>query len=163
MLWLLTFFELFWLLPSLTLSSISVLHTLTYFGFCKLLIMKEINPIFTHFIPLNVCGVYALYLISYITTVCLLLLLSKWPSIIPTPLAPYFRDRVVFAQTASGMVKKEMTYGVLQGSILGTLLWNIVFDDILKYEVPSGLSIICYTDNTLVVTTEDDIPCSSRR
>ncbi len=34
----------------------------------------------------------------------------------------YFWDQVVLAQTALGMVKKEMICGVLQGSILGPLL-----------------------------------------
>ncbi len=47
--WLLTFFHSFWLLPSLTPSSISVFHMLTYFSFCKLLIIKEIKPIFIDF------------------------------------------------------------------------------------------------------------------
>ncbi len=37
------------------------------------------------------------------------------------------------------------------------LLWNIAFDDILKEEVPPGVSIICYANDTLVVTVVDDI------
>ncbi len=50
----------------------------------------------------------------------------------------YFRDRVVFAQMASGTIRKEMTCGVPQGSVLGLLLWNIAFDNILKEEVLPG-------------------------
>ncbi len=52
---------------------------------------------------------------------------------------------------------------VLQGSVLGPLLWNIAFDNILKVEVPQGISIICYIKDTLVVKAEDNIPCSSGR
>ncbi len=47
---------------------------------------------------------------------------------------------------------KDMTCGVPQGSVLRPLLWNIASDDILKEEVPPGVTIICYTDDTLVVT-----------
>ncbi len=47
----------------------------------------------------------------------------------------YFQDWVVLAQTASGMIVKKMTYGILQGPILGPLLWNITSDSILKEEV----------------------------
>ncbi len=36
--------------------------------------------------------------------------------------------------------------------------YKITFDNILKEDVPLGVSIICYTDDTLVVTAEDDIP-----
>ncbi len=63
-----------------------------------------------------------------------------------------------YAQTASGMVKKEMTCEVPQGSALRPLLWNIAFGDILKEEVPLGVSIIWYADDTLVVMAENDIP-----
>ncbi len=48
----------------------------------------------------------------------------------------YFRDQVVFAQTALGSVRKEMTCNVPQGSVLGPLLWNITYNNILKEEVP---------------------------
>ncbi len=44
----------------------------------------------------------------------------------------YFQDQVVFAQVASGTIRREMTCGVPQGLVLGPLLWNITFDGILK-------------------------------
>ncbi len=67
------------------------------------------------------------------------------------------------AQTASGMVRKEITCEVPQGSVVGPLLWNIVFDDIQKEEAPPGVSIICYTDDSLLVIAEDDIPMLERK
>ncbi len=48
-------------------------------------------------------------------------------------------------------------------SVLGPLLWNITFDDILKEEVPPGVNVICYVDDTLVVTVENDIPTLERK
>ncbi len=36
-------------------------------------------------------------------------------------------------------------------------MWNIAFDDILKEEVPPGVNVICYADDTLEVTVENDI------
>ncbi len=71
-------------------------------------------------------------------------------------------DWVILALTASGMIKKEMICGIPQGSVFGPLLWTTASDDILKKEVKSGLSIICYTDDTLVVTVEDNIPMLER-
>ncbi len=61
----------------------------------------------------------------------------------------------MLAQTASDMTRKEMTISVPQGSVLGPLLWNIAFDNILKKDVPSGVNIICCANDTLVVTAED--------
>ncbi len=55
----------------------------------------------------------------------------------------YFWNWLVLAQTASGMKRKVMTCSVPQGSVLGPLLWNIAFDDILNKGVPPSVSIIC--------------------
>ncbi len=35
--------------------------------------------------------------------------------------------------------------------------------DILKEEVPPGVNVICYADNTLLVMTENDIPTLERK
>ncbi len=69
----------------------------------------------------------------------------------------YLPDWVVFAETASSVVRKEMTGGVLQGSVHGPLLWSIAFDDILKNEVLPAVSVVYYAGDTLVVTAKDDI------
>ncbi len=42
-------------------------------------------------------------------------------------------------------------------------LWNIIFDNILKEDVPLGMSIIYYTHDTLAVMAEDDIPTLERQ
>ncbi len=67
-------------------------------------------------------------------------------------------DWVMLTQTASDMMRKEITCGVPQRSVLGSLLWNIAFYGILKedVDVPSG-AISCYTKDTLVLMTEDNI------
>ncbi len=83
---------------------------------------------------------------------------AKVPVYLLNIIRDYFQDWVVFVQTASGMVKKEITCGMPQGVVLGPLLWNITFDDILKREVAPVVCIICYTDDTLVVMAKDDNP-----
>ncbi len=75
---------------------------------------------------------------------------AKMPVYLRNITQNYFRDQVVFAQTASGIVRKEMTCGVPQGSIFVSLVRKIAFDDILKEEVLPGISIICYANDTLV-------------
>ncbi len=42
--------------------------------------------------------------------------------------------------------------------IFEPLRWNSAFDYILKEQIPPRVNIICYADDTLVVTAEDDIP-----
>ncbi len=64
----------------------------------------------------------------------------------------------MLAQTISDIIRKEMICGVPQRSFIGLLLSNIAFYEILKEDVPPGISIVRYNNDSLVVTAEGDIP-----
>ena len=49
-----------------------------------------------------------------------------------------------------------MTCGVPQGSRVGPLVWNVMYDDFLRMGLPAGTSIIVFADEALVVCTADD-------
>ncbi len=87
---------------------------------------------------------------------------AKVPVYLRSIIWDYFCDHVAFAQTP-GMIRKEMTYGVPQRSVLRPLIWNITFDDILKEDVPPGVSIIFNDDYTLMVIMEDYIPTLEKK
>lgn len=41
----------------------------------------------------------------------------------------------------------ELTAGVLQGSVTGPLLWNIVYDDVLKQNWSEGVKAVAFYDD----------------
>lgn len=46
-----------------------------------------------------------------------------------------------------------MSCGVPQGSILGSTLWNIFYDRILKTTVEKGVTLVAYADDLAMVVT----------
>lgn len=50
-----------------------------------------------------------------------------------------------------------------QGSVLGPLLWNIMFDEVLETEIPENTHTICYADDTIIVATGTNVRDLERR
>jgi len=51
---------------------------------------------------------------------------------------------------------RNMYCGVLQGSVLGSHLWNLACDRVLRTALPPGCRIVCYADDTLVIARGGD-------
>jgi len=66
----------------------------------------------------------------------------------------YFSDRTAVidcSASASYRLTVDVTCGVPQGSVIGPLLWNIAYDRVLRVQLPRGVELIGFADDTLVV------------
>lgn len=59
----------------------------------------------------------------------------------------YLEDRWI---TVEGK-QIRVTCGVPQGSVLGPLLWNILYDEVLRIKLPEGATIIGFADDTAII------------
>lgn len=67
----------------------------------------------------------------------------------------YLRDReLMWVSVEARCIRHRVSKGVPQGSVLGPLLWNISFDQILSSNIPEGGKIIGYADDTLLMATQ---------
>lgn len=76
------------------------------------------------------------------------------PSYLMRIVRDYLRDRRITYETTEGRVTKDITAGVAQGSILGPDFWNVVYDSLLKLEMPHGAFLVAYADDVVVVIVE---------
>ena len=70
----------------------------------------------------------------------------------------YFTNRVLKYDTKSGWKDYGVTGDVPQGSVLGPLLWNTMYDDLLKIALPKEVKLVAYADDVVIVAKHlDDI------
>ncbi|KAG6459453.1 hypothetical protein O3G_MSEX011396 [Manduca sexta] len=66
------------------------------------------------------------------------------PTYLHRVVGAYLRDRaVIYPGNQGEWIRREMSCGVPQGSVLGPLLWNIGYDWVLRTDHPSGVSVVC--------------------
>lgn len=72
--------------------------------------------------------------------------------------ADYLSCRWIAYKNCKGrVVEREVLAGVPQGSVLGPLLWNVAFDSVLHLVLEERCSIICYADDTLIVSRSNSL------
>lgn len=75
-----------------------------------------------------------------------------FPRYLMSVLEDYFQDRFVVIPCNDGKIRPHrVTCGVPQGCVLGPLLWDIAYDEVLDTQLPPLCTAIGYADDTLVL------------
>ncbi|KAL7304667.1 hypothetical protein TKK_0002913 [Trichogramma kaykai] len=72
------------------------------------------------------------------------------PAYLQRMVSNYSRGRVLEFTTDDGAETYEVTAGAPQGSVLGPILWNVMYDRILKLELPRSAKIVGFADDIAI-------------
>ncbi len=70
-------------------------------------------------------------------------------------LGDYFKNRILIYDTEVGQERMKVSAGVPQGSVLGAILWNIMYDGVLRLKLPEGVEIVGFADDIVLLVTGD--------
>ncbi|KAL0277929.1 UNVERIFIED_CONTAM: hypothetical protein PYX00_005045 [Menopon gallinae] len=88
---------------------------------------------------------------------------KETPEYLQRIIGSYLSDRRIEYPIAGGRIEQRSTSrGVPQGSVLGPTLWNVAFDRILEERLPTGAKVICYADDTLLITKAKSVDMARR-
>lgn len=79
------------------------------------------------------------------------------PNYILALITSYFTERKLIYESDNGVEQYNITAGVPQGSVLGPLLWNIMYNEVLNLPLPEGVLIIGFADDIGIVTVAKHI------
>ena len=75
----------------------------------------------------------------------------------------YFQERVLLHSSDKGDVRYNITGSVPQGPVLGPLLRNVMYDGILRRNLPANAEIIGFANDIAIVLVAKTIPEIARR
>ena len=81
----------------------------------------------------------------------------KTPQYLVKMIESYFSRRRLRYFTDEGTKYHEVTAGVPQGSVLGPLLWNLMYDGIFRLEMPQGVKLVGFADDVALVAVKKHV------